>query len=237
MKKLLILLSLTLPLLANTFAGDITDKKNLCNVIGGITINTMNYSNNTDDHRGAKVGGLAGIGFEHRFKNVAAIEIDALYVNKGAQSTTDNFLAKTTNRLNFHSVELPILFKLYLGKRKIFNINVGGFASYSFYTQLTINGKNKLSGDKINEKSENITKNSNNPKDANGNYLFRPYDAGVVGGFEFISTRGFGAGLRVAQGFVDFINPKFIGANLIYQANKDKKVWHTGVGLYFTYRF
>ena len=119
MKKKLLILTLSTFAFASSFAGDITDKKNLCNVVGGLTVSTMNYNNNTTDNRGAKVGGLAGIGFEHRFKNVAAIEIDALYVNKGTQSKSDNALFKTTNRLNLHSVELPVLFKLYLGKRKI----------------------------------------------------------------------------------------------------------------------
>lgn len=238
MKKSILTLFVLVLSITSLLAGDITDKKNLFNVIGGITINTMNYNNNSGDNKGAKVGGMAGFGFEHRFKNVAAFEIDALYVNKGTQTKTDNAFFKTTNKLNFHSIELPVLFKIYLGKKKIFNLNVGGFASYSFYTQLTVKGKNKITDGSINEKSENLTKKDNNPKDANGNYFYRPFDAGVVGGFEFISTKGFGAGLRVAQGFVNVLNPKYVNnADLVYLANKDKKIWHTGIGLYFTYRF
>ena len=240
MKKILFVLLLTTLSLAHTFALDITDKKNLCTVMGGITINTMDYRNNTADKRGAKVGGMAGFSFEHRFKHVAAFEIQALYVNKGTQSVTDNALFKTTNRLNLHSVEFPVLVKFYLGKRKIFNINVGGFASYSFYTQFTARGKNKINNEEINNKSKNLTSNSNNPKDASGQKLLRPYDAGIVAGFEFVSKIGLGAGARVSQGFIDFTNPKFNGPvlldGLIYD-DDSKKVWHTGVQLYALFKF
>ena len=230
MKKTLLILTITTLSLANTFAVDITDKKNLFTVIGGVTINTMDYKNNTDDKRGAKFGGMAGFGFEHRFKNVAAIELEALYVNKGAQSKTNDAFFKTTNRLNMHSVELPLLVKFYLGKKKIFNLNVGGFASYAFFTQFRVKGTNKITDSKVNEQSENLTKNDNNPKDVNGERPLRPFDAGVVGGFEFISKKGFGAGARLSQGFVDFTNPKFI-------VDDGKKIWHTGVQLYFAYKF
>lgn len=157
MKKIVLSLA-TLFILSKSFAGDISEKSNLFGLLGGFSVNTMNYKENSDDKRGAKVGGLFGFAFEHRFKNVAAIEIQALYVNKGAQSKTDNAFFKKTNRLNFHSVELPVLAKFYLGKKKIFNINVGGYASYSFVTQLRVKGENKVTGDKIDDKSENYSK-------------------------------------------------------------------------------
>ncbi len=163
-----------------------------------------------------------------------------MYVNKGTQSVTDNALFTKTNRLNLHSVVLPVLLKFYLGKRKIFNINAGGFASYSFYTQFTARGRNKLSDAAINNKSGNLTANSHNPKDASGNRLIRPYDAGIVAGFEFVSKIGFGAGARVTQGFIDFTNPNFNGPVLldgfIYD-DDNKKVWHTGVQIYAMFKF
>lgn len=240
MKKILVVFLFTIISFAQTFALDITDKKNLFTVMGGLTINTMDYRNNTADKRGAKLGGVAGFSFEHRFRHVAAFEIQALYVNKGTQSVTDNALFKTTNRLNFHSVEFPVLVKFYLGKRKIFNINVGGFASYSFYTQFTARGKNKITDAEINNKSKNLTTNSNNPKDADGDKLLRPYDAGIVGGFEFVSKIGLGAGARVSQGFIDFTNPKFNGPvvvdGIIYDDDA-RKVWHTGVQVYALFKF
>lgn len=230
MNKTFFLLTIATLSFAQTFAGDISDKKNLFTVIGGVTINTMDYKNNTDDKRGAKFGGMAGFGFEHRFEHVAAIELEALYVNKGAQSKTDDAFFKTKNRLNIHSVELPLLVKFYLGKKKIFNINVGGFASYAFFTQFTVKGTNKITDAKVNEQSENLTKNSNNTKDVNGERLFRPFDAGVVGGFEFVSRKGFGAGGRLSQGFVDFTNPKFI-------VDDGRKIWNTGIQLYALFKF
>ncbi len=229
MKKIVLSLA-TLFILSKSFAGDISEKSNLFGLLGGFSVNTMNYKENSDDKKGAKVGGLFGFSFEHRFKNVAAIEIQALYVNKGAQSKTDNAIYKATNRLNFHSVELPVLAKFYLGKKKIFNINVGGYASYSFVTQLRIKGENKTTGAKIDEKLENISKSENNPKDINGHRAYNIYDAGIIGGFEFISQKGFGAGARLSQGFIDFTNPKFI-------FDDGKKIWHTGVQFYMTYKF
>ncbi len=229
MKKILIILT-AIVCYGHTFAGDISEKSNLFGILGGLSVNTMNYKENSDDKKGAKIGGMAGFSFEHRFKNVAALEIQALYVNKGTQSKTDDALFKTTNKLNFHSVEIPILAKFYLGKKKIFNLNVGGFASYAFVTQIHIVGKNKVTDEKINEKGDNISKSENNPKDVNGHRPFNIYDAGIVGGFEFISQKGFGAGTRLTQGFIDFTNPKFI-------FNDDKKILHTGVQFYFTYKF
>ncbi len=229
MKKIVLSLA-TLLILSKSFAGDISEKSNLFGLLGGFSVNTMNYKENSDDKRGAKVGGLFGFAFEHRFKNVAAIEIQALYVNKGAQSKTDNAFFKTTNRLNFHSVELPVLAKFYLGKKKIFNINVGGYASYAFVTQLRVKGENKVTGANVDDKSENFSKSENNPKDVNGNRPFNVYDAGVIGGFEFISQKGVGAGARLSQGFIDFTNPKYI-------IDDDRKVWHTGVQFYMTYKF
>ncbi|MBK6273774.1 MAG: hypothetical protein IPF58_03345 [Saprospirales bacterium] len=47
----------------------------------------------------------------------------------------DANLNRSFYRLNFHSVELPVIAKFYIGKRKIFNFNVGGFASYAFNVQ------------------------------------------------------------------------------------------------------
>jgi hypothetical protein len=229
-KKTLLLIALTFSVLATSFAGDITDKKNLFTILGGMSVNTMNYEENTGDKKGAKIGGLAGFSFEHRFKNVVAFELQALYTNKGTQSKTDNAFFKTTNKLNFHSVEVPLLVKFYLGKKKIFNLNVGGYASYAFVTQIHIKGKNNVTNANVNDKSENLSKNENNPKDANGQRPLRPFDAGVIGGFEFVSRKGFGAGARLEQGFVDFTNPK-------YTFDDDKKIWHTGVQLYALFKF
>jgi hypothetical protein len=44
-------------------------------------------------------------------------------------------LNRSFYRLNFHSVELPVIAKFYIGKKKVFNFNVGGFASYAFNVQ------------------------------------------------------------------------------------------------------
>lgn len=242
MKKNIITIGLSILSVAASYAGDISEKKNLFSILGGFSVNSLNYETKTDANKGAKVGGMAGFGFEHRFEHVAAIELDALYTNKGAQSKTDNALLKTTNRLNFHSVEVPILVKFYLGKKKIFNINVGGFASYSFYTQLTVKGTNKITDGNVDEKTDNFTKKANNPQDINGKRYFRPYDAGVTGGFEFVSQKGFGAGTRVEQGFIDFTNPKFEGpvianGSIIPYDDDGKTLWHTGVQFYFVYKF
>lgn len=234
MKKTLLILTITTLSFATTFAKDISEKRNLFGLNGGFGITTLGLQKvDKDANKNIKFGGMAGFNFEHRFEKVAAIEIGINYTNKGTQQKiTGTGLNKSYYRLNFHSIEMPLIFKFYIGKKKIFNLNVGGYASYAVNVQskTKIDLKdNSVFPDK-NEKVNNLLSNDNNPKDADGQRAFRPFDAGVNAGFEFVSKMGLGAGARVQQGLVDFTNPKFV-------YNDNKKVYHTSLLFYALWKF
>ena len=176
MKKTLLILTITTISLANTFARDISEKRNLVGFTAGFSLNRSFF------------------------------------------------------RLNFHSVELPVIAKFYIGKKKVFNFNVGGFASYAFNVQsrLKVDFKDNTILDDQDERVNSVLKDNNN-KDVNGNRPFRPFDAGVNVGFEFVSKSGFGVGARVQQGLVDFTNSKFI-------IDDNKKVYHTNAIVYALFK-
>ena len=231
--KLLFMIIATVSV-SNMFAKDISEKSNLFGISGGIAITTMGIQKtSTDAKNWVKVGGLAGINFEHRFKKVAAIEIGVNYTNKGAQQKIESsFLNRSYFRLNFHSIEVPLIIKFYLGKKKRFNLNVGGYASYAFNVQSRkkLDWKDNTVIPDTDERKNNLLSKDNNPKDVNGERLFRAYDAGVNVGAEFISKIGLGAGARVSQGLVDYTNPKYI-------LDDSKRIYHTAILLYALWKF
>jgi len=234
MKKIVVAFAVSAFTLTAAFARDISEKKNLFGFSGGFSLNTMGLEKNST-YNGSKntikPGGVFGINYEYRAPKVFGLEIGVNYANRGTQQTIeDPALNKSYYRLNFHSIELPVIAKFYIGEKKIFNLNVGGFVSYAFNVQsrLKIDFKdNSILKDK-DDRIDNLLKDNNN-KDANGNRPFRPYDAGVNVGFEFVSKSGFGAGARVQQGLVDFTNPKFI-------FDDGKKVLHTNAILYVLFK-
>jgi hypothetical protein len=236
MKKTFFLLTIAMLSLAQSFARDISDKKNLVGFTAGFSFNTMGLQKDSrfDDSKNTiKPGGVFGINFEHRFEKVFAIEIGVNYANRGTQQRfVDDALNKRSfYRLNFHSLELPVIAKFYIGKKKIFNFNVGGFASYAVNLQsrTKIDFKDNTILDDKDERINNLLK-ENNDKDVNGNRPFRAYDAGVNVGFEFISKSGVGVGARVQQGFIDFTNSKYI------VPLDSKKVYHTNAIVYALFK-
>ena len=129
MKKTLLILTITTISLANTFARDISEKRNLVGFTAGFTMNTMGLQKDSrfeNSKNSIKPGGVFGVNYEHRFKKVFALEIGANYINKGTQQKLEDAnLNRSFYRLNFHSVELPVIAKFYIGKKKILNFNVG----------------------------------------------------------------------------------------------------------------
>ncbi|HQO32910.1 MAG TPA: hypothetical protein PK534_11950, partial [Chitinophagales bacterium] len=123
----------------------------------------------------------------------------------------------------------PVIAKFYMGKNKVFNINVGGYASYAFNVQsrYKVDFKNNALVD-IDERDNNLLKNNN--EDINGEKLWRAFDAGVNVGFEFVSKSGFGVGTRLQQGLVDFTNPDHI------IGDDKKKVLHTNAIFYALFK-
>lgn len=233
MKKTLLILTITTISLANTFARDISEKRNLVGFTAGFSLNTMGLENSTYDNskNTIKPGGVFGFNYEYRAPKVFGFEIGLNYANRGTQQKLeDAALNRSFFRLNFHSVELPVIAKFYIGKKKVFNFNVGGFASYAFNVQsrLKVDFKDNTILDDQDERVNSVLKDNNN-KDVNGNRPFRPFDAGVNVGFEFVSKSGFGVGARVQQGLVDFTNSKFI-------IDDNKKVYHTNAIVYALFK-
>lgn len=234
MKKTFVAFILSAITLSSALARDISEKKHLFGLEAGFSMNTMGLQKDSkfkDSKNTIKPGGVFGINYEFRAPKVFGLEIGAKYANRGTQQKiSDPNLNRSFTRFNFHSLEFPVIMKFYMGKKKVFNLNVGGFASYAFNVQLRtkIDLKDNSIFKDSDERENNFLKNHNG-KDINGERPFRAYDAGVNVGFEFVSKSGFGVGARVQQGLIDFTNPKFI-------INDKKKVLHTNAIVYALFK-
>ncbi|HMU97618.1 MAG TPA: porin family protein [Chitinophagales bacterium] len=233
MKKIILVLGILVSI--STFAKEpITDKK----IMIGFNIGTSANSAFTEGEKSyeaknrTKVGGFAGFTFEGRLADRLSLETGVSYVNKGAANRLKkNLLINSgSSTYNFHSIDIPLIVKFYIGKKKIFNVNGGGFFSYAFKMQQVTNVDfvNPGTPDVKNKKEDIPT----NP--ANKEKLFNPIDAGVNLGLEFISQKGFGAGFKLNQGFINVMNKKFFTAPL---TPPDKKTLNTGAQLYFIAKF
>lgn len=241
MKKTFLILTITTLSLASTFARDISEKKNLVGFTAGFSFNTMGLQKDSrfDDAKNTiKPGGVFGINYEYRAPKVFGLEVGVNYANRGTQQKFDDdaLNKRSFYRLNFHSIEVPVTMKLYMGKKKVFNFNVGGFASYAVNIQsrTKIDFKDNSIIDDQDERENNLMKN-HNEKDANGNRPYRAYDAGVTAGFEFVSKSGFGVGAKVQQGLIDFTNNKY-RIPILNTPIDNKKVLHTNAIIYALFK-
>lgn len=235
MKKTLIAIIVSAMTFNTVLARDISEKKHLFGLQAGFSMNTMGLQKDSkykDAKNTIKPGGVFGINYEFRAPKVFGLEIGVNYANRGTQQRLidPSLNRRSFLRYNFHSIELPVIMKLYMGKKKVFNLNFGGFASYAVNVEQRI--KIDLKDNSILKDSDDREQNflkKHNDKDPNGERPFRAYDAGVNIGFEFVSKSGFGVGARVQQGLIDFTNPKFI-----YDDNK--KVLHTNAIVYALFK-
>lgn len=232
MRKLFLVLGLFMA--ANTFAKDeITDKKTLFGFNIGTSANTAKFEdeNNNKAKNRTKVGGFAAFTFEGRLAKSFSLETGVSYVNKGSsQKLSDPAIIggngkvyvvnNGRNTLNLHSLEIPLIAKVYIGKKKIFNVNAGGFFSYAFKINMTSTGKDIGTKKNVTVKNDKL--------EILGEQIFNPIDAGINLGVEFISQKGFGAGFKVNQGFIDGISKEI---------THDKKMLNTGAQLYFIAKF
>lgn len=247
-KKILVIFAIFIATIAKTFALDISEKRNLFGFNAGVGVSTVSVekdSFNAVKNR-AKIGSEIGFTFEHRFKRVVAFQTGLNYTYKGAKVNLEKSVAVNSGfyQVDFHSLEIPFIIKFYMGKKKRFNLNVGGYASYA----VSVNSRfkidfvpNPLFPD-VDEKKKNILKDQS--KDNNGKIYFQPFDAGLKLGFEFLSIKGFGVGANLSQGFVDFTNSKYNTAVVpnnttlfLFLHDSDKKVLHTAVNVYAIFKF
>jgi len=239
MKKMIFVLSLMTGL--STFGKEpITDKKIMIGFNIGTSANTAYFEdeNKNDTKNRTKVGGFGGFTFEGRLADKFSLETGVGFVNKGASQALGDpaviagdgkihVVKNGRNTLNFQSIEVPLIAKVYLGKKKIFNVNAGGFFSYAFKINMVSSGKDVGTNKNVSIKNDKL--------ELLGKKMFNPIDAGVNLGFEFISQKGFGAGLKLNQGLVNGMNKDFF-TNVGLPA-PDKKMFHTGVQLYFIAKF
>ena len=238
MKKKTILLAILFAVTASTtFAKDISEKKNLFGFNVGLGVSSVGIKDSLSSAKnGIKPGGDISFTFEHRFKKVVAIQTGLSYTNKGTKfNYTKNALIKSgSKQYDFHNLEIPLLVKFYIGKKKIFNIYTGVYAAYTLAvsTQEKVDFVDPFTD--INKKKNNIlTDDTENFKDADGDRLLVPFDAGVKLGFEFVSKRGFGVGANINQGFIDVTNSKFnIGS-----ISENKVALHTSANIYAIFKF
>ena len=202
----------------------------------GVGLTTFGFSTESamDQKNRMKVGGFIAASYEKRFGKVFALDFELGYANKGAQQKGNyNILGNTgtlTVKYNLHCIELPISGKFYIGDN--FNINIGPYVSYYFLGHFkTI--KRPTDGATDIKTSENLYDNNNNPQDAEGDRMFRHFDAGANVGLEFVSNMGLGVGTRFQNGFVDFTNPKYGGSGF---GNDGKWVTNTGIQIYLLFR-
>ncbi len=221
----------------NTFAKEsITEKKTMIGFNIGTSANTayVEGEKKYESKNRTKVGAFAGFTLEGRLADKFSIETGITYVNKGAANRFQkSVLVKSgSTTYNLHSFDIPLIAKIYLGKKKIFNVNAGGFFSYAFKIQQVTNVDFVNPGKPdVKNKKEDIPTNP-----ANKEKMLNPIDAGINFGVEFISQKGFGAGFKVNQGFINATNKKFYELPILLPA-PTKKTFQTGAQLYFIAKF
>ena len=198
---------------------------------GGVGLTTIGFEKESAESQKnkMKVGGMVGISYEKRFGNVFALDIEALYANKGVRQKSEatilgkdyEYIAKS----NLHYFEIPLSAKFYIGDNV--NLYVGGYGGFLAFGQAKT--KTIIDGKEQNEtESDNYFKEAN--KDINGEYALSRFDAGLNGGVEFISNKGFGVGARFQKGLMDITNKKYI-------LDDNKWVTNTGIQIYGIIRF
>lgn len=201
---------------------------------GGIGLSTLNFGNpdqSYDDYRNAmKLGGMLGVTYEVRIGKSFAIDVEALFANKGSQQKYSGTLlgnkydARVKN--NIFTVDVPVSAKFYLGDN--FNIYAGPYFSYivggRLKTITEVNGKKDESESK-DYFSDDFTK-----LDPQGDAPLNRFDMGLNAGVEFVTDGGFGVGARFQQGFMDLTNDDYI-------ASDNKNVRNTGIQIYGVVRF
>lgn len=244
MKKLMIIAFAVLLIQAAKAQSNTTSysDKSGFRIQGGVGISTLYFKKDDANYQNLKskikVGGFAGIGYEKRFGKVFALQPELNYANKGAKRSyfipTTNETAKV--KMNMHTLELPVLFKFYLGDN--FNIYLGPYASFllaassksKFY-----NPSDAMTGE---DKSVNIMK--DHYKDADGNSYFNRFDVGLNAGLEFVTNKGFFIGARINQGFLDLTNDNYkgyVGSDAVILSGDNRWVGNTGVQAMAGFRF
>jgi hypothetical protein len=202
---------------------------------GGIGLSSLNFGNENqqyEDYRNAmKLGGMLGVTYEARIGNSFAIDVEALFANKGSQQKGSIGPIDYTLKNNIFTLDVPVSAKFYLGDN--FNIYAGPYFSYivggRLKTITEVNGKK--------DESESSDYFSDEYKDIDGNSLLNRFDLGLNAGVEFVTDGGFGIGARFQQGFMDLTNDDYKGkpSKLLFADNKN--VLNTGVQIYGIIRF
>jgi hypothetical protein len=197
---------------------------------GGIGLSTLNFGNENqsyDDYRNAmKLGGMLGVTYEARIGKSFAIDVEALFANKGSQQKGSIGPIDYTLKNNIFTVDVPVSAKFYIGNN--FNIYAGPYFSYIVGGRLKtiseVNGKKDES-----ESKDYFSKDFTN-LDPQGDAPLNRFDMGLNAGVEFVSNGGFGVGARFQQGFMDLTNDDYITSD-------NKNVRNTGIQIYGVVRF
>jgi|GEM_PF-3595035 len=214
---------------------------------GGIGISTLSFGDPTDvqdlefksSDNSWKIGGMVGITYEKRFGKVFALDIEALFANKGVKREQTFSFANNDGDVktvgNLFAIDVPLSAKFYLGNN--FNIYVGPYASY------IVGGTAKST---LSYNGNSVSKETNNwygdsYKDANGELPLNRFDVGANVGIEFVSNGGFGIGARFQKGFLDLTNDDYRGTYTgdgypLFPAD-NKTVTNTGFQVYGIFRF
>ena len=123
MKKSIFLFTISALSIATSMARDISEKRHLVGFNAGFSMNTMGLQKNStyDNSKNTiKPGGVFGVNYEYRAPKVFGLEIGVNYANRGTQQRLidDALNRRSFYRLNFHSIELPVTMKFYVGKKR-----------------------------------------------------------------------------------------------------------------------
>lgn len=213
---------------------------------GGVGFSTISFGDPKDsgmefkDSKNSwKIGGLAGVSYEARMGKVFALDIEALFANKGVKRTeTFSFLNQNGDvslKTNLFTLDVPVSAKFYFGDN--FNIYAGPYFSYI----LGANVKTSGSWNGNNQSKETNNWYGDDYKDVNGEYPLKRFDIGANIGLEFVTNGGFGVGARFQKGFVDLTNNDYKGSiteNDGWLPMGDNKfVSNTGIQIYGIFRF
>lgn len=171
--------------------------------LGIVTIAQDGQGNNEFGNH-FRLGALIGVSYEIATEGFFALELEAQYQLKGTRDDVSfGNLVSGELKTAVHYINFPVVAKFYIGD--LFNFNAGAYigvaaggkVKYTAQTGIFPDTEFKIFGDDLS---------AADPQ--NDDYLNR-IDAGIIVGFEFVSQKGIGVGMRGSVGLTDATNNNY----------------------------
>ncbi len=178
----------------------------------GIVTIAQDEQNNNQIGNHFRLGALMGVSYEIATQGFFALELEAQYQLKGTRDEISfGNIASGDIRTAVHYINFPVLAKFYI--KDLFNFNAGAYVgvatagkvNYTANTGIFPDAEYKIFSDDFRKLDPQ-----------NDDYLNR-LDLGIMVGFEFVSKKGIGAGMRGSVGLTDVTNDNYqaLGGDLL----------------------